>query len=467
MGSVLGIAVDARHVRSALRYPDGSCDEQTVPVGSEGVGTAVARAVTLMEEWAGPIRSVVIASPSREPVRAIEGALNDGDRTLQFVDIASAQWAYLQEIGVFMAPGDVILYSLGDNAATVSLLDPESGETLARDYHPFMGQRTIDEAIRQLTGSRHRIEELRTLLADRATAQAGGVTVHRTDVTERISRGAHQSFSAAMQLAADSSRDAKSIYLLGASAVLLAPVAREYRNVPIIVPEDPAAVAAIGAASLVTVVHAAEQTGANPASTVSVVKAARVGARRRQPAVHRRSPNSRRLLMGAAVIALLAGTGLGVHQAATTSQEWGQRSDRQSSAELSRPDNAERPVAADPVPAETAPEPVEEPEPAPAADEPAPFIPPAPVEPVVPPLLPPPAPAPEPGEAHELPGRTEAGQPVDDGSAEANPDHDSASDDGAAVAGEDTDPGDEPSGDQRDEQPADPGDTLTQIPLGF
>lgn len=423
-----------------------------------------------MEDWAGPIRSVVVASPSREPVRAIESALNDGDRRLQFVDIASAQWAYLQEIGVFMAPGDVILYSLGDNAATVSLLDPESGETLARDYHPFMGQRTIDEAIRQLTGASHRIEELRTLLADRATAQAGGVTVHRTDVTERLSRGAHQSFSAAMQLAADSSRDAKSIYLLGASAVLLAPVAREYGNVPIIVPEDPAAVAAIGAASLVTVVHAAEQTGANPASTVAVVKAARVGARRRLPAVHRRSPNSRRLLVGAAVIALLAGTGLGVHQAATTSQEWGQRSDRQSSAEPRQSPNAELPAAADPVPVETVPEPAEAPEPAPVVDEPAPYIPPAPVEPVVPPPPPPPAPAPDPGEAHELPGRTEAGQPVDDDSAEADPDRGSASggtDDGAADAGEDTDPGDEPSGDQRDEPPADPGDTLTQIPLGF
>lgn len=456
VGSVLGIAVDARHVRSALRYPDGSCDEQAVPVGSEGVGNGVARAVSLMEEWAGPIRSIVVATSNVEPVHAIEEALGaDKQRTIQFVDIAAAQWAYLQEIGVFMAPGDVILYSLGDNAATVSILDPETGDTIARDFHPYMGQRAIDDAIRHATGSNRRVDELRALLADRATAQVGGVTVCRTEITDRVARVANQSFAAAVELAQDMHRDVKSIYLIGASAAVIAPIARNYKSVPIIVPEDPGAVAAIGAAGLYTAARAAEHTGAPLTSGVAVLKGSRAAARRRPHTVHRRwSPSSRKLVAGAAVIALFAGIGLGVHLAWTTSSEFGDRvttsgaaaGDAQVQLEAELPS---KPAMQVPKTEEPAPEPVPPPPPPPPVyvpePEPEPAPPPEPPQPLPEPAGPPPPPAvedaappadppppPPPSEPLDVPGRTEAGHHVD-----------------------------EPS------PPVPESDTVTEIPLGF
>ncbi|AEF42530.1 hypothetical protein [Hoyosella subflava] len=470
MGTVLGIAVDARHLRSALRYPDGSCDEQTVPVGSEGIGNAVATAVSLMQEWAGPIRSVVVASPNLEPIQSIEGALGSNEgRALQFVDLAAAQWAYLLEIGVFIARGDVILYSLGDNSATVSIVDPESGETVARDYHPYMGQRAIDVAIQQVSGSRHRVDEMRKLLADRATANVGGVTVHRTDVTARLASLAEQSFQAALQLAEDAQRDVKSIYLIGSSAVLLAPIARNYRSVPIIVPEDPGAVAAIGAASLVTAARAAEQTGTTPATGVAVVKAARVSGQRRPAGVYRRSPNSRKLIAGAAVIALFAGVGLGVHLAATSANDF-----ERLTAPVETPEPAESTGASSGDSADSArnhvdraePEPVPEeppPPPAPLPDPPAP-PPPQPVEPPVEPVAPPAPPAPPaeplPAEVVEppenVPGREEAAQPVapeDEGSQAEGPD------------GEASDPEDESNGEDQPDSVDE--DVVTEVPLGF
>ncbi|MBB3039605.1 hypothetical protein [Hoyosella altamirensis] len=476
MGTVLGIAVDARHLRSALRYPDGSCDEQTVPVGSEGIGNAVATAVSLMQEWAGPIRSVVVASPNLEPIQSIEDALGSNEnRVVQFVDLAAAQWAYLLEIGVFIAPGDVILYSLGDNSATVSIVDPESGETLARDYHPYMGQRAIDLAIQQVSGSRHRVDEIRRLLTDRATANVGGVTVHRTDVTARLASVAEQSFQAALQLAQDAQRDVKSIYLIGSSAVLLAPIARNYRSVPIIVPEDPGAVAAIGAASLVTAARAAEQTGTAPASGVAVVKAARVSGHRRPTGVYRRSPNSRKLIAGAAVIALFAGIGLGVHLAATSANDF-----ERLTAPVSDPDPSESAKTGSDDSADSAPNhadreelaPLPEAPPPPPAPLPAPPAPPQPqpveappYEPVAPPAPPPPPAEPPPAEPppaepveqpENVPGREEAAQPVApevEGSQGDGPDGD------ASETEDETNVDDEP--DSADE------DVVTEVPLGF
>ncbi|GGC62369.1 hypothetical protein IEU95_12720 [Hoyosella rhizosphaerae] len=319
MGSVLGIAVDAENVRSALRYPDGSCDEQVVQISGGDIAGAVVAAVTSMKEWvaksrAGKFEKVVLACASDAHNQAIHRALESvSGISVTFVDFAEAQWAYLEEIGVYTPSGNVILYGQAQSSAVFSLIDPSRGACIARARDSSMGLSRIDDAIGRIVGSRFDVDSVRRSLVDRPSVSLSRrTTVDREMVTELVDADTNRSFRNALGVVGGFGYDASSIVLLGTCAVLIAPIARNYRTVPIVVAEDPSAIAAIGAAMLVS---RSTVAGTIPGASDDYSPPQRPS-RRLRTAPYGRSRTSRRLVACAALIAALSGVGLGVHLSA-------------------------------------------------------------------------------------------------------------------------------------------------------
>ncbi|WP_278313746.1 hypothetical protein [Lolliginicoccus levis] len=309
--------MDAGHVRSALRYPDGACDEQCIPIIDGAYAEAVVAAVTTMQDWvartkAARFTTVVVACPMESQNPSVLEALSAIESiTVRFVDFAEAQWAYLEEIGAYTPPGNVILHGQGDQGTIFSLIDPAAGECLARAYDPTLSLRTIDDAIASIVGTRARIDHLRHTLIDRESIALGRHrTIDREDVARVVDGVAQRSFRSSLDVAHQFGISAESIVLLGTASVLVAPIARNYRSVPLVVAEDPTAIAAIGAAVLLARTDPA--AGGAPVEFGAGLVVPR-SADRRARALGRNSLASRGLTRAAAVIALLATTGLGIH----------------------------------------------------------------------------------------------------------------------------------------------------------